>query len=168
MDLETLNKNIQLHERLDRAYEMAESLRQRAGLQAVSMDGMPHGSDVSDRVGSIAIAVADLMARIQTLEDLVEAGDNEVREFANSLEDERVQMAVQMRFIACMTWTQTSDALCLNSEDSAKRLVYRELGMDGIQLKIEYDSARERTEAHDSTRERTRSTGETLQNPTQA
>ena len=127
MNLETLNENIRRHERLDRAYEMVESMRQKAGLHAVSLDGMPRGTDISDKVGSVAIAVADLMTKIEALEDAVEAGDNQIRDFANSLDDERTQMAVQLRFISGLTWSKTADVLCLKSEDAAKRLVYREL-----------------------------------------
>ena len=125
MDLQELNQNIKLHERLDRAYEMLESLREKADLQSPRMDGMPHGTDVADKVGNIAIAIADLEARIDTLEDMIEANDDKIRAFANTLEDERIQMAIQMRFISGFTWSATAELLGPRySENGVKQLVY--------------------------------------------
>ena len=111
MDLRELNENIRRHERLDRAYEMLQSLREKADVQAPNMDGMPHGTDVSDKVGNLAVAMADLSARIDVLEDQTDAGDDAIREFANTFDDERLQMVIQLRFISCFTWSQTADLL---------------------------------------------------------
>ena len=125
MDLQELNRNIRLHERLDRAYEMIESLREKADLQAPNMDGMPHGTDVSDKVGNIAAAIADLTTRIEELEDQIEANDEAIRNFANTFDDERVQMAIQMRFINGFTWSTVSDVLGGISEDTLRRLTVK-------------------------------------------
>ena len=125
MDLQTLNQNIRLHDRLDRAYEMLESLREKADIQATNMDGMPHGTDVSDKVGNIAIAIADLESRIDALEDLIAENDEKIRAFANMMQDERIQMAIQMRFISGFTWSATAELLGPKfTEDSVKKLIY--------------------------------------------
>ena len=125
MDMQTLNRNIRLHERLDRAYEMLQSLRDRAYPQAQNLDGMPHGTDVGDKVGNLAIAIADLSSRIEELEDQLDQGDDEIRAFANTFEDERLQMAIQVRFINGFTWSETAELLgpgC--NEGVIKRMVY--------------------------------------------
>lgn len=125
MDMQDLNQNIKLHERLDRAYEMLDSLREKAGLQAPKMDGMPHGTDVSDKVGNIAIAIADLEARIDALEDMIALNDEKIRAFANTIEDERIQMAIQMRYISGFTWRDTAELMGPRyTENSVKQLVY--------------------------------------------
>jgi len=135
MTLQELNENIRLHERLDRAYDMAQSLREKADLQAPKLDGLPHGSDVADKVGNIAIAIADLDARIRELEDQVEANDDAIRTFANTFPDERLQMAIQMRFISCFTWETTAALLGDRyTENSVKRLVYTAACRDGTQV----------------------------------
>jgi len=135
MTLQELNENIRLHERLDRAYDMAQSLREKADLQAPKLDGLPHGSDVADKVGNIAIAIADLDARIRELEDQVEANDDAIRTFANTFPDERLQMAIQMRFISCFTWETTAALLGdWYTENSVKRLVYTAACRDGTQV----------------------------------
>ena len=125
MDLQELNENIRLHERLDRAYEMLESMREKADLQAPKMDGMPHGTDVSDKVGNIAIAIADLESRIDALEDMIAENDEKIRAFANTLEDERLQMAVQHRFISGFTWGVTAELMGPRyTENGVKQMVY--------------------------------------------
>lgn len=125
MDLHELNRNIQLHERLDRAYEMVESLRDRVYPQTQNLDGMPHGTDVSDQVGNLAIQIADLTARIDRLEEETEKGDREIREFADSFSDERIQMAIQLRFISGFTWSATAELMGPRyTGNGVKQLVY--------------------------------------------
>jgi hypothetical protein len=129
MNLQELNQNIALHERLDRAYEMLESLQAKADIQATKMDGMPHGTDVSDKVGNIAISIADLEARIDEMEDMIAENDEKVRDFANTFEDERLQMIIQTRFISGFTWGATAELLGPKyTENSVKRLVYSVCG----------------------------------------
>ncbi len=125
VDLQALNRNIQLHERLERAYDMVESLRERAYPGGQNLDGMPRGTDVSDKVGNLAIQIADLTARIEWLEEETEKGDEEIRKFANSFDDERLQMIIQARFISCFTWSDTADLLGpAFTEKGVKRLLY--------------------------------------------
>ena len=128
MTLQELNDNIKLHERLDRAYDMAQSLREKADLQAPVVDGLPHGTDVSDKVGNIAIAIADLDERINDLEDQLYLADDKVRRFANSFEDERVQAAIQLRYISGFTWEIVAELLGSEyTDDALRRLVYRSI-----------------------------------------
>lgn len=128
MNLEALNHNIELHERLAWAYEMRESLQEKSNLQAVKMDGMPHGSDISDNVGNISIAIADLDSRIDKLEDELEESDSKVREYANSFEDERLQQIIQLRFISCLTWGMVAELLGPKfSEETVKYLAYNNI-----------------------------------------
>ena len=128
MDLQTLNWNIRLHERLDRAYEMLQSLRDRAYPGAQNLDGMPRGTDVSDKVGNLAIAIADLESRIEALKTMIAENDDQIRTFANTIDDERIQMAVQLRYINGLSWTETADALGYGvSEDTIRKLCYRQI-----------------------------------------
>jgi len=109
--LEDLNRNLELHKQLNLAYDMAQSIRDRAGLRAASINAMPRGSDVADHVGEIAAAAADLDQSIRALEEQVDAGDRAVREFANRAGDVRVQQIIQLRFIACLTWERIAELL---------------------------------------------------------
>ena len=111
MPLQELNNNLVLHEHLDRAYDLLESLQEKAGTQAIRMDGMPHGTDISDKVGNIAIAIEDLKSRIDVLEDQAQAGDTAIRMFANSFADERIQMILQLRFISGFTWPMVAELM---------------------------------------------------------
>ena len=128
MTLDELNDNIKLHEQLERLYDLSQSLRDKTDLQAPKLDGMPHATDVSDKVGNLAIAIMDLDARIQFVEDRVYENDERIRAFANSFEDVRVQVAIQLRYISGFTWDTT--ALLMGDDctaDAIRRLVCRAL-----------------------------------------
>jgi len=111
MTLQQLDANRERHRQLNIAYEMLESMEDASTLHGTSMDGMPHGSGISDHVGNIAIAIADLKARISQLEDEIAVADNEIREYANSFEDVRLQQLIQHRFISSMTWDETAELM---------------------------------------------------------
>ena len=60
MTVRELSKYYKLHERLERNKEMLTSLSAAAGLKAQVIDGMPHAPGVSDKVGDMAVELADL------------------------------------------------------------------------------------------------------------
>ena len=125
MTKEELDRHLEQRQRLERAYDMLQSMRDTI-TQAHKLDGMPRGTDISDKVGNIAVAIADLEARIQNLEDEVYATEDEIRDFAESFEDERLQMAIVNRYINGFTWGQTAELLGESfSADWVKQLFYR-------------------------------------------
>lgn len=58
MTLDALNAHLYLLNRLTEAQEMLQSMRD-AVLKASSYDGMPHGGGVYDKVGALAIKIAE-------------------------------------------------------------------------------------------------------------
>ena len=67
MTLKELNGHFVLRERLARAKEMLASLQAAACPGAQVLTGMPHAPGVSDKVGDLAVEIADLEGRIQIL-----------------------------------------------------------------------------------------------------
>ena len=57
----------QLRKQLIDGEELLRSLRSRAVPGSPATDGMPHASGTSDKVGSLAIAIVDLEARLPVL-----------------------------------------------------------------------------------------------------
>ena len=111
MKRDDLNQCFKLHKRLDDAYSMLEALEAKAGLNGTVLDGMPHGTDVSDKVGNIAIAIADTKALIDELEDQAAVNDAAVMEFSKTFQDDRLRVAIQLRFISGFTWETAADAV---------------------------------------------------------
>ena len=67
MTLKELNGHFVLRERLARAKEMLASLQAAACPGAQVLTGMPHAPGVRDKVGDLAVEIADLEGRIQIL-----------------------------------------------------------------------------------------------------
>lgn len=125
MNREDLDKNFALHESLRWAKESRESLRRKAGVQSPNLDGMPHGTGVSDKTGNFAVLMADLSTTIDCLEKEVALNDSRIREFSNSLKDVRLQVAIPLRFIQCLSWAEVADILGYGvSEDTIRKLYY--------------------------------------------
>lgn len=123
---EELNKNLALHESLRMAKENRDALRRKAGVQSPNLDGMPHGSGVTDRTGTLAALIADMSTKIEDLEKEVAANDNRIREFSNSLDDVRLQVVIPLRFILCMSWGEVADMLGYGvSEETIRKLYYK-------------------------------------------
>ena len=125
MTRDDLNKCLELHKRLDDAYNILEALEAKAGLNGSALDGMPHGTDVSDKVGNIAIAIADMKTLIDELEDQAAVNDAAVMEFSKTFRDDRLRVAIQMRFISGFTWSEVSEILGGVSEDTLRRNTYK-------------------------------------------
>ena len=66
MNLSELNKHLDLIQKLHKAQELYQNISAKT-LGATKLDGMPHGSGVGDKVGMLAIELADLEARINYL-----------------------------------------------------------------------------------------------------
>ena len=128
MTLRELSKYYKLHERLERNREMLASLSAAAGLKAQVITGMPHAPGVSDRVGDMAVEIADLEDKIAALEARCDRERRKLEKYIGTINDDQTRMIFRLRFIRCMTWPQVAEALGgRNSADGVKHICYRYL-----------------------------------------
>lgn len=129
MTLQELNRHFELRERLDKANEMLDALRAAACPGAQVLTGMPHSTGVKDKVGDLAVEIADMDTRIQFLEDEIKTGEETILPFIRSIEDDQTRLIFRLRFIRCLTWKEVAAVIGgRNSEDSVKMVCYRYLG----------------------------------------
>lgn len=129
MTLQELNTHLELRERLAKAYEMLDALRAAAYPGAQSLTGMPHTSGVKDKVGDLAVEIADMDERIELLETEVKAGEAPILQFIESVEDDQTRLIFRLRFIRGLAWKEVAAVIGgRNSEDSVKMVCYRYLG----------------------------------------
>lgn len=129
MTLQELNRHFELRERLDKANEMLDALRAAACPGAQVLTGMPHSTGVKDKVGDLAVEIADMDTRIQFLEDEIKAGEEAILPFIRSIEDDQTRLIFRLRFIRGLTWKEVAAVIGgRNSEDSVKMVCYRYLG----------------------------------------
>lgn len=125
MTIEKLSKNYRLCEQLRRNEEILDSLRVKAEPGAANMDGMPHGSDVGDKVGSLAISIADMDAKNNELRDEIREERMRLERYISGIDDERLRLVFRLRFVNCCTWKEVADCLgAYYTAEGCYKLVY--------------------------------------------
>jgi DNA-directed RNA polymerase specialized sigma subunit len=131
MTLTDLERYRQLKIRHEEAIQMIEELRSRAVPGSPALDGMPHGSGVSDKVGTLAIMIADLEAKLPSYERQILKEHDQVEEFIRGIEDDKTRMIFRLRFQAGKTWKEVADVMGMwQTENSVRSRVYRFLNLD--------------------------------------
>lgn len=126
MTLKELNRHFVLRERLVKAKDMLASLRAAACPGAQVLTGMPHAPGVSDKVGDLAVEIADLEARIASLERECKEKRETIAAFADGIEDDHIRMIIRLRFLYALTWKEVAGVVGgKNSENSVKSACYR-------------------------------------------
>lgn len=127
MTLYELSQYFRLHEQLRRDERTLESLYERAKPGAQALTGMPHTSNVHDKVGDLAVEIASLREEITQLRAEAERAESAVDAYIATIGDEHIRIIFRLRFIRCLTWNEVAGTIGGNTEDSVKKACYRYL-----------------------------------------
>ena len=120
MTLQELSQYYKLRERLNRDEEILDSLRAAACPGAQNLSGMPHAPGVRDKVGDLAVEIADMTERIRYLKEEIDRAEAAVTEFVESIENDQTRMI--------LTWGEVAAVIGgRNTEDGVKSACYRYL-----------------------------------------
>ena len=127
MTLQELQEYFQLGETLDKIHDQIDGLYAAAQPGSPGYDGMPHARTVSDKVGTLAIEIADLERCAEELESKLETKKEAVSEFIKTVRfPERTYF--RLRFIRGLRWKEVAAVVGGgNTEGSVKAAVYRYL-----------------------------------------
>ena len=129
MTLEELTRCYQLRERLTRDEEILRSLREAAYPHSQNLDGMPHTPGVKDKVGDLAIEIADLETQMRQLNREIKRSERQVSRFLRTIPDEQIRLIFQLRFLRGLTWAEVASVIGgRNTEAGVKSACYRYLG----------------------------------------
>ena len=129
MTLDELNEHLGLLEDLAATRVIRDSFLAKAEPGAAAMTGMPHSSNFKDKVGDLAVEIADLDTQIETLECLVRESEKKILPFVESIQNIPVRMALRLRFLRGMSWGEVAGVFGWRfSEESVKKMCYRYLG----------------------------------------
>lgn len=103
MTLQRLNEHLNMLLQLQEAKESLGSMRAQI-LGAVNYDGMPHGHEVSRNTENLSILLSAQIADVNRLEAMVEQSEIEVRQFVDSIEDNRTKLIFSLRFLCGLKW----------------------------------------------------------------
>ena len=110
MDLEELNQHFDLIQKLNDAKEM-HSVIEAKSLGGQALDGMPHGTGVSDKVGALASALADLKGQIEYLEKEIQRTAPPIEDFISEIEEPKLRPLFRFRFLYGLSYTDIANVL---------------------------------------------------------
>lgn len=128
MTLQELSKYYDIQMTLEKDREALENLRQKINPASPQLTGMPHVSGVRDKVGDLAVELADMEDRIQYLEAQAQTERLKVEAYCRSIMDARLYLIFRLRFVRCLTWAEIAGKLgkCY-TENGVSRMVYNYL-----------------------------------------
>lgn len=111
MTLEELNQHLELKEKMEKAQETLISLRGAAYPGAAVMTGMPHAPGVKDKVGDLAIEIADMTDRIHGLAKQIAEREPQVLEFIAEVKDDKTRTMLRLRFVRGLSWKEVAQTM---------------------------------------------------------
>ena len=111
MTLQELSKYYDIQMTLEKDREALERLRQRITPASPQLTGMPHTPGVRDKVGDLAVELADMDERIRWLEELAAQEKPKVEAYCKSIVDARMYLVFRLRFIRCYSWSEVAGVL---------------------------------------------------------
>lgn len=128
MTLKALSRYYRLHMRLERNIEILESLEAAAHPGAQRITGMPHAVGVRDKIGDLAVEIAEMRERILSLRKELDREEAKLNRFISTIEDDQTRTIFRLRFLRCLTWGEVAAVVGgRNSENSVKCICYRYL-----------------------------------------
>lgn len=125
MTLQRLNEHLNMLLQLQEAKESLGSMKAQI-LGAVNYDGMPHGHEVSRNTENLSILLSAQISDVNRLEAMVEQSEIEVRQFVDSIEDNRTKLIFSLRFLCGMKWEAVAMMIGGgNTEKAVKSTCYR-------------------------------------------
>lgn len=125
MTLDELNAHLDLLKNLAAAREALEAL-QAATLSSSRFDSLPRIQYPVDRTADLGIKIAEQRETVSRWERLVERSSATVNAWINSVQDNRLNVILYLRFICGYEWQQVADLIGgKNTEAAVKSLVYR-------------------------------------------
>ena len=114
--------------RLERNLEMLQSLENAAHPGAQSLTGMPHAVGVTDKVGDLAVEIADLKNRIRALQAELDREETKLNRFISTIENDQTRTIFRLRFLRRLTWGEVAAVIGgRNTEKGVKNICYRYL-----------------------------------------
>ncbi len=111
MTFETLRHHCDLRQQLEKHEDLLCELRHSAQAASHAPDGMPRTKGVSDKVGTLAIAIVDLEERIAYLKKTIAAEEEDISAWIGSIEDPLTRQIFRLRFLCGLQWVDVAQTV---------------------------------------------------------
>ena len=89
---------------------------------------MPHTPGIKDKVGDLAVEIADMDERISYLEGEIERVKAPIVEWIKTIDNDQTRLIFRLRFIRGLAWKEVAAVIRGgNTEASVKNICYRYL-----------------------------------------
>ena len=114
---------------LEREERMLAALVAMAGQpQSSSPSQSPRSPGVKDKVGDMAIEIADTKERIRFMREQLAKNEQPIKDFINGVTDAQMRMILLLRFTKALTWREVAGFIGGgNTKESVKTACYRYL-----------------------------------------
>lgn len=109
MTLQDLNRFLALRKQLDSARESLLDLQDAAVPGAQVLTGMPHAPGVKDKVGNLAIMIADTKTEIERMEQELAEMEADVDAFIRTIPNVELRNIFRFRFLLRLTWEDIAE-----------------------------------------------------------
>jgi hypothetical protein len=141
MTLQELSRCFELRQRLERNKEILRSLQEAAYPKASTVSDVPRQSGYRDKIGDLAIEIADMKERIRYLQKVIAREEKAVLSFIETVGDERMRTILRLRFLRGLTWGTVANVLGGgNTEEGVKSACYRFLGPESCNAVMSRDA----------------------------
>lgn len=123
LTLEYLQSFFDLKDQVRKEQELIQSLWDAAYPGAQKLDGMPHSREPGDKVGNLAIEIAELESRMEETKAACAKMEPPVTEFLAGIDDAYVRTIFRLRYLHAMRWKDVAATLH-TTEDAAKAICY--------------------------------------------
>lgn len=131
MTLDELNGHLYLVQQLNTAREMLQSM-QDSILRASSYDGMPYAPGAGDKVGALAVKLAEQKEIVHSYERQKAVSEKAVKAYIDTITDNRTNLIFYLRFICGYDWQGVAEVIGgRNTVDAVKSQCYRYLQSTG-------------------------------------
>ena len=127
MTLAELNGHLDMLTQLQEAKESLSNMQARI-LGASQYDGMPHAHEAARRTENLSIILEGQLETVNRLERIVKTSEAPVREWIETIDDNRTKLIFSLRFLAGMKWESVAYYIGgRNTTESVKMACYRYL-----------------------------------------
>lgn len=128
MTQQELSHHGELKKRLAICWDRLASLEAAAQPGVRRLTGLPHGPGTRDRVGELAVKIADTRAEAIRLEAELYRSEAAITAYAGAIPDSRTRIILQLRFVKGMEWKEIArfiggDATAASVEKWARRFL---------------------------------------------
>lgn len=123
MTTKDLSQLYYLDQEIKKQEEQLEKLEAEAFNAVAKVSGMPRASDVSDKVGNMAVEIAEARTLIHLNLQKRWYERNRLLRYINTVEDSLMRQILTHRFIDGMKWWEVADAVGGNHTSGSVRLM---------------------------------------------